>query len=545
MKKFWWKEAVAYQVYPRSFKDSNGDGIGDLNGVTEKLDYLQLLGVDVIWLNPCYKSPNDDNGYDISDYYSIMDEFGTLEDFDRLLAQAHQRNIRVIMDLVVNHTSDEHPWFVESRSSKDNPKREYYIWQSARNGKEPNNWGSFFTPSAWQFDAQSGEYYLHLFSVKQPDLNWESETMRNEIYEMMRWWCERGIDGFRLDAINAIKKRPGLPDSQKKEKTPHGYVFDPDMILNNDGYAGFLKEMNEKIFSPYNVMSVGETSYMTPQMALELVEENKNILNMLFHFEVVDSKEKLTLPLMKKIHRKWYEVLHNKGWQSQYLSNHDQPRQVSVYGNDRVFRKKSAKLLGTMIHLLPGTPFIYQGEELGMTNCVFESIDEFDDISSRHLYEQMLRKGSSVNEALDWLNRYSREHSRTPMQWDSSENAGFTNGRPWLRINSNYRQINADMALKDEDSIFHYYRQLIALRRAEETMIYGDYRDLLPEDEKLYIFERSLDGTVIRVLLNFSDTETVLPGDYSGGFSLLLDNYPPPLQAICSLRPWESIVMKK
>ncbi len=543
MEKRWWKEAVIYQVYPRSFKDSNGDGIGDLNGIIEKIDYLQLLGVDVIWLNPCYKSPNDDNGYDISDYYSIMDDFGTLVDFDRLLAEAHARNIKVIMDLVVNHTSDEHPWFLESRSSKDNPKRDYYIWRPGKAGKEPNNWASFFTPSAWQFDKISGEYYLHLFSVKQPDLNWESEKMRNEIFAMMQWWCERGIDGFRLDAINAIKKRSGLPDSHKKDKTPHGYVFDPDMILNNEGVADFLKEMNDRIFTPYDIMTVGETSYVTPEMALELVDENKNIVNMLIHFEVVDSKEELTLPLLKQINHKWYSVLHGRGWQSQYLSNHDQPRQVSVYGNDTAYRVESAKLLATMIHTLPGTPFIYQGEELGMTNLYFSSIDEFDDISSRHQYEQMLKKGQTEQEALLWLHRFSRENSRTPMQWDGSDHAGFTKGKPWLRVNPNYCEVNAERALADGESIFHYYRKLIALRRREKAIVYGDYRDLLPEDEKLYVYERSLDGRLIRVLLNFSDETTALEKSLTSGFSLEFGNYSQIDTAVGSMRPWESLIL--
>jgi len=545
MEKTWWKEAVAYQVYPRSFKDSNGDGIGDLNGVIEKLDYLHELGIDVIWLNPCYKSPNDDNGYDISDYYSIMEEFGTLDDFDRLLARAHERNIRIIMDLVVNHTSDEHPWFVESRSSKDNPKRDYYIWRPAKGGKEPNNWASFFTPSAWKYDETSGEYYLHLFSVKQPDLNWECEKMRNEIYKMMAWWCERGIDGFRLDAINAIKKRPGLPDSEKGEMNPDGYVFDPDMILNNDGVAGFLKEMNEKIFTPYRVMSVGETSYVTPEMALDLVDEKKKIVNMLFHFEVVDSKEFLTLPLMKEIHQKWYAALHGRGWQSQYLSNHDQPRQVSVYGNDGEFREASAKLLGTMIHTLPGTPFIYQGEEIGMTNLFFHSIEEFNDINSRHQYDQMIKNGMSSADALVWLHRYSRENSRTPMQWDTSDNAGFSSGRPWLKVNPNFKEINVARALGDDNSILRYYQKLISLRKSEPAIVYGDYKDLLPDDSRLYIYERSLDGRFIRVILNFSDESIPLMQPFTEGYAAVLCNYHSAEKKVAALRPWGALVMKR
>jgi len=548
MTKKWWKEAVVYQIYPRSFKDSNGDGIGDLRGIIEKLDYLKELGIDVIWLNPCYASPNDDNGYDISDYYQIMPEFGTMEDFDELLAEAHKRGIKIVMDLVVNHSSDEHKWFIESRSSKDNPYRDYYIWRDPRDGKEPNNWGSFFSPSAWEYDEKTGQYYLHLFSKKQPDLNWEHEPLRQEVYKMMNFWFDKGIDGFRMDVINLIKKPAGLPDSELPSNTAEGYVFDPDLYANNPGLLEFLQEMNRNCMSKYDCMTVGETVNVTPEIALNYVKEENKALNMVFHFEVMEIKENFDLVRFKEIQQKWYDgVMKKGGWNSQYLNNHDQPRQVSIFGNDKEYRLESAKLLGTMLHTLPGTPYIYQGEEIGMTNCQFESIDEFNDIHARYLYSQMLKKGTSSEDALAWLNNYSREHARTPMHWDNTENAGFTTGKPWLKINPNYHKINVKDALNDPNSVFYHYKKLIALRKANEVMVYGDFHDLTPTHKEIYAYTRSLNGVEWLIALNFTSENKELDIGRSVEGKVVLSNYSDYLGKgqTLNLRPYEAVIIEK
>ncbi|NLU52432.1 MAG: alpha-glucosidase [Clostridiaceae bacterium] len=548
MTKKWWKEAVVYQIYPRSFKDSNGDGIGDLRGIIEKLDYLKELGIDVIWLNPCYASPNDDNGYDISDYYQVMPEFGTMEDFDELLAEAHKRGIKIVMDLVVNHSSDEHKWFIESRSSKDNPYRDYYIWRDPRDGKEPNNWGSFFSPSAWEYDEKTGQYYLHLFSKKQPDLNWEHEPLRQEVYKMMNFWFDKGIDGFRMDVINLIKKPIGLPDSKLPHNTAEGYVFDPDLYANNPGLLEFLQEMNRNVMSKYDCMTVGETVNVTPEIALNYVKEENKALNMVFHFEIMEIKENFDLVRFKEIQQKWYDgVMKKGGWNSQYLNNHDQPRQVSIFGNDKEYRLESAKLLGTMLHTLPGTPYIYQGEEIGMTNCQFTSIDEFNDIHARYLYSQMLKKGTSSEEALSWLNNYSREHARTPMHWDNTENAGFTTGKPWLKINPNYHKINVKDALKDPNSVFYHYKKLIALRKANEVMVYGDFHDLTPTHKEIFAYTRSLNGVEWLIALNFTSDNKELDLGRSVEGKVVLSNYPDYLGKgqTLNLRPYEAVIIEK
>ncbi len=547
MNRKWWKEAVVYQIYPRSFKDSNGDGIGDLRGIIEKLDYLKELGIDVIWLNPCYASPNDDNGYDISDYYSIMPEFGTMEDFDELLEQAHKRGIKIVMDLVVNHTSDEHKWFIESRSSRDNPYRDYYIWRDGKNGKEPNNWGSNFSPSAWEYDEKTNQYYLHLFSKKQPDLNWEHEPLRRDVYKMMNFWFEKGIDGFRMDVINLIKKPEGLPDSKLPPTTAEGYVLDGNLYANNPGLVEFLQEMNKNVMSKYDCMTVGETCFVTPEIALDYVKEDNKALNMVFHFEIMEIKENFDLVRLKEIQQKWYDgIIPKGGWNSQYLNNHDQPRQVSIFGNDKEYREKSAKLLGTMLHTLPGTPYIYQGEEIGMTNCAFNSIDEFKDISAHFSYDQMIKQGKSKEEALDWLNKYSRDHARTPMHWDDTENAGFTKGKPWLKMNPNYKDINVKAALADPESIFYHYKKLIALRKSNDVMVYGDFKDLLPKDPEIYAYTRTLDSTKWLILLNFSDSEKEVTLDMNVEGKVILSNYPEYIAKgqSAQLKPYEAVIVE-
>ncbi|MGE5631121.1 MAG: glycoside hydrolase family 13 protein [Caulobacteraceae bacterium] len=496
MERKWWKEAVVYQVYLRSFYDSDGDGIGDLKGLISKLDYIKDLGADVIWLNPVYKSPNDDNGYDISDYYDIMDEFGTLTDWEELLKEVHQRGLKLIMDLVVNHTSDEHPWFIESRKSKNSRKRDYYIWKEAKNGKEPNNWKSIFQGPAWKWDENSQEYYLHLFSKKQPDLNWKNPEVRREIYAMMKWWLDKGIDGFRMDVINAIVKAENLPDVPSS-----GSI---DLYFNRPGVHELLQEMNREVLSKYDIMTVGETPRVTPEEGLLYVAQDRKELNMIFQFQIHEMK-KWDLMKFKEIQKNWYKALESKGWNSIYLNNHDQPRQVSRYGNDREYRVESAKMLATLLHTLQGTPYIYQGEEIGMTNVAFPSIECYDDIDTVNRYNEMVREGKDPEEALKLLQALSRDNARTPMQWNSSRNAGFTSGKPWLGINPNYTDINVEEAQNDKNSILHYYRKLTKLRKDNLTVVYGNYEPILEENDKIYAYLRCMDSDRLLIILNFSN----------------------------------------
>ncbi|AVX29981.1 oligo-1,6-glucosidase [Carboxydocella thermautotrophica] len=514
MKKAWWKEAVVYQIYPRSFMDSNGDGIGDLRGIISKLDYLQELGVNVIWLCPVYKSPNDDNGYDISDYRNIMTEFGTLADWEELLAEVHKRGMKLIMDLVVNHTSDEHPWFIESRKSRDNPYRDYYIWRPGKDGREPNNWRSFFSGSAWEYDETTGEYYLHLFSRKQPDLNWENPRLRAEIYEMMKWWLDKGIDGFRMDVINAISKVPGLPDAPKRSDDP--YQWGTEYFINGPRIHEFLQEMKREVLDHYDIMTVGETPFVTPEDAIKYTHEESGTLNMVFQFQHMDvdmapnsTKGKWELypwklTDLKKIITTWQKELEGKGWNSIYLENHDQPRSVSRFADDGEYRVPSAKMLATFLLTLQGTPYIYQGQEIGMTNVKFDSIEDYRDIETLNMYREELAKGSKPEEILPLIHAKGRDNARTPMQWDASENAGFTGGQPWIKVNPNYREINVAQALMDPDSVFHYYKRLIRLRKEMPVFVYGTYDLLLPEDEQIYAYTRTMGEEKLLVVLNFS-----------------------------------------
>ncbi len=512
MQKTWWKESVVYQIWPRSFNDSNGDGVGDLRGIIAKLDYLKELGIDVVWLSPVYQSPNDDMGYDISNYRAIMDEFGTLEDWEALLEGLHARGIRLIMDLVVNHTSDEHPWFVESRKSKDNPYRDYYIWRQGHAGREPNNWRSFFTGSTWVYDERTGEYFLHLFSTRQPDLNWENPKVRQEVYAMMRWWLDKGVDGFRMDVINMISKVPGLPNAPimfNSRYQPAGQYF-----LHGPRLLEFLGEMRAEALDTYDTLTVGETPGATTAQAVELTNPDSGPLDMVFHFEHMDLDTEPGLPLgvkewdlleLKQVTSRWQEDLEGRGWNSQYLSNHDQPRQVSRFGNDQQYRVESAKMLATFLHMLQGTPYIYQGEELGMTNVAFPSIEDYRDIATRNAYRELTEEHALDHEhVMARIHRKSRDNARTPMQWDASENAGFTSGTPWIKLNPNYREINAAQALADPNSIFYYYQALIKLRKANPVIVYGRYELLLPDDREIYAFTRTLDDDRLLVILNFS-----------------------------------------
>lgn len=535
MERKWWKEGVVYQIYPRSFYDSNGDGIGDLQGIIRKLDYLKKLGVDIIWLSPVYSSPNDDNGYDISNYRQIMAEFGTMQDMERLIAEMHKRGMKIIMDLVVNHTSDEHPWFIESRSSRDNPYRDYYIWRKGKDRKPPNNWGSRFGGSAWEYDQTTGEYYLHLFSRKQPDLNWENPRVREEVYDMMRWWLDKGIDGFRMDVINMISKVKGLPDGRirKGEK----YSKDDSYYINGPRVHEYLQEMNKRVLSHYDIMTVGETPGVTPEIARKYVDFDRNELNMLFHFELMEIDRQSTkwkprkwrLTELKEIFTKWYEGLKEKGWNSLYMSNHDQPRMVSRFGDDRKYRVESAKMLATLLHTLPGTPYIYQGEEIGMTNVAFETIADYRDIETLNWYREKKKEGVPEEKIMAAIHRTSRDNARTPVQWDDSPNAGFTGGVPWIKVNPNYKEINVSRALKDPDSIFYYYRKLIKLRKENPVIVYGDYKLILAEDESIYAYLRRLENDSLLVILNFftRPARFHLPEDIEyGDKELLISNYP-------------------
>ena len=538
MEKRWWKESVVYQIYPRSFCDSNGDGIGDLNGITGKLDYLKELGIDVIWLSPVYKSPNDDNGYDISDYQAIMDEFGTMEDFDRMLATAHEKGIKIMMDLVVNHTSDEHKWFIESRKSTDNPYRDYYIWRPAKeDGSLPNNWGSCFSGPAWEYDKTTDMYFLHLFSKKQPDLNWDNPAVRQDVFDMMNWWLKKGVDGFRMDVISLISKEPGLPD---KETGINGYATF-NVSANGPHVHEYLQEMRQKALNNADTITVGECSGVTLEEAKKYARSDEKELNMVFQFEHmdVDSDEKagkwttrkMDLRNLKKILTRWQKGLQDIAWNSLYWENHDQPRSVSRFGNDNpAYRETSAKMLATCLHMMQGTPYVYQGEELGMTNAYFTELKDYRDIESIQYFHEYTEAGIYTPEyMMKCLMLRGRDNARTPMQWDDSANAGFTTGTPWIKVNSNYPKVNAKQEISDPDSVFSYYKKLIRLRHENEIIVYGDYKLLAPEDEALFIYTRMLGTQRLMVLCNFTEKEVSIPAEVTeqipADAKLLIGNY--------------------
>ncbi|WP_340034198.1 alpha-glucosidase [Paenibacillus sp. FSL E2-0202] len=557
MNRTFWKEAVVYQIYPRSFQDSNGDGIGDLQGIISRLDYLQKLGVDVVWLSPVYKSPNDDNGYDISDYQDIMDEFGTLQDWEELLTGLHARGLKLMMDLVINHSSDEHPWFVESRSSKDNPYRDYYIWRpGGPDGERPNNWSSVFSGPAWELDETTGEYYLHLFSRKQPDLNWENPQLREELYKMITFWLDKGVDGLRMDVINMISKVEGLPSSHRDGLAPGELAWGGEYYMNGPRVHEFLHEMNDKVLSNYNIMTVGETPGATVEDAILYTDEERKELQMVFQFEHMDVDSgpdgkwdvaPWTLSKLRDILHKWQVGLADKGWNSLYLNNHDQPRMVSRFGDDGKYRVISAKMLATLLHTLKGTPYIYQGEEIGMTNVKFTAIEHYKDIEILNMYrEKVTEGGADPNSVLNAIHIKGRDNARTPMQWDDSANAGFTEGEPWLKVNPNYKEINVEQALADSDSIFYYYQRLLALRKKNPIMAYGEYKLLLPEHEDIYAYTRTLDDEKWLVLLNFNEVpQTVdLSAELSKATELIIGNYPDDAPTRELLRPYEARVYR-
>ena len=536
MNKTWWKECVVYQIYPRSFADSNGDGIGDLRGILGKLDYLKTLGVDVVWLSPVYKSPNDDNGYDISDYQDIMTEFGTLADWDELVAAMHARGLKLVMDLVVNHSSDEHPWFVESRKSKDNPYRDYYIWRQGKDGGAPNNWQSFFTGPAWELDPATGEYFLHLFSKRQPDLNWENPKVRRAVFDMMHWWLKRGVDGFRMDVINMLSKVPGLPDAEPVDGKRH--VQGSEHFICGPRLSEFLAEMKSDVLSKYDILTVGETPMVSPEDAIDLTHEETGALNMVFQFEHMDvdriGPRLLDRPdglkTFKAVLTRWQKGLEGRAWNSNYLSNHDQPRPVSRYGDDGALRVVSAKMLATLNHLQQGTPYIYQGEEIGMTNVAFESIADYRDIAALNVYKvQTEQYGQDPQTVLAGLHLKSRDNARTPMQWSAASQAGFTTGEPWIKVNPNYTTVNVEQALADPDSVFYYYQKLIQLRKANPVFVYGTYDLILADDPEIFAFTRTLESERLLVVLNVSGNTPTFSAPvglaYAGG-ELLIANYP-------------------
>ena len=549
MEKKWWKEAVAYQIYPRSFMDSNNDGIGDLQGIISKLDYLKDLGIDVIWICPVYKSPNDDNGYDISDYQDIMSDFGTMEDFNELLSEIHKRNMKIIIDLVINHTSDEHPWFIESRSSKQNPKRDWYIWREGKDNKEPNNWESIFKGSAWEYDENTKEYYLHLFSKKQPDLNWENEDMRNEIYKMINWWLDKGIDGFRVDAISHINKEEGLVDMDNPDNLKYVPSFDKHM--NVEGIHDYLRELKENKFSKYDIMTVGDANGVKAEQATDWVGENDGKFNMLFQFEHIDlwNSSEFNLPNLKKVWNKWQVNLENDGWNALFIENHDITRVVSSWGDDTRFLKESAKALGLLYFMHKGTPFIYQGQEIGMTNVKFNDINEYDDIRSINEYNQLINQGMSPKDALEHIWNTSRDNTRTPMQWDDSLNAGFSKSNPWIHVNPNYKYINVKEQLEDDDSILNFYKKMIKIKKSSECLIYGKYNLILEDDTNIFAYERILNDEKFLVICNLKSEssnykyekltlkyENLILSNYNVDAHKDLNNF--------ELKPWEARLYK-
>ena len=548
----WWKDVVVYQIYPRSFCDSNGDGIGDLNGITSKLDYLKALGVDVLWLSPHFDSPNADNGYDIRDYRKVMAEFGTMDDFDRLVREASARGLKIILDLVVNHTSDEHGWFQESLKSKDNPYRDWYIWRDGRDGGPPNNYTAFFGGSAWKLDPATGQYYLHYFAEKQPDLNWETPAVRAEVCDTMRFWLDKGVAGFRMDVIPFISKRPGLPDLTAEQLSHPELVYADGPRVHE-----FLQEMHREVLGPYDAVSVGEAFGVTFDQSLLFTDARRRELSMIFHFDLVRldrdgwRKTQWTLPQVKAVYSRIDAAAGEHGWNTSFLGNHDNPRAVSHFGNDTPrWRDLSAKALATVLLTQRATPFIYQGDELGMTNYPFQGLEDFDDVEVRGLWALLVTTGKvSAQEFLGHLRQNSRDHARTPVQWSSGPNAGFTTGKPWLAVNPNYSDINAADQLDDPDSVFHYHRRLLALRRGNRALVHGAYHDLAPDHDRVLAFTRALGDSrwLIVVLFGEQPCEFALPEGLSIGEAVLDNGAGPtagPGDTVLHLAPWQAVVYK-
>ncbi|WP_283684108.1 glycoside hydrolase family 13 protein [Clostridium perfringens] len=552
MNKKWWKELIAYQIYPKSFMDSNGDGIGDIQGIISKLDYLKDLGIDLIWLCPMYKSPNHDNGYDISDYKDILDEFGTMDDFNELLSEVHNRGMKLIIDLVINHTSHEHPWFIESRSSRDNPKRDWYIWRDGKEDEEPNNWESIFKGSAWEFCENSEQYYLHLFAKEQPDLNWENKEVRNELYKMINWWLDKGIDGFRVDAISHIKKEEGLKDMDNPEGLK--YVSSFEKHMNVEGINSHLKELKEETFSKYDIVTVGEANGVSANEADHWVAEDEGTFNMIFQFEHLnlwnyEEGQGFDVKAYKDVLTNWQNSLEGKGWNALFIENHDIPRVVSTWGNDKEYLTECAKAFGAIYFLQKGTPFIYQGQELGMTNVKYHSISEYDDVKTINTYNERIESGVSEEIALKEAWVTSRDNSRTPMQWNSNKNAGFTCGKPWIGVNENYKTINVEVEERDENSVLNFYKKLIRLKKSNEALIYGVYDLILEEDENIFAYTRTLNNHKFLIMANLTEEKAkyIYEKEKLNSKDLILNNY-----EVCAhenlteftLKPYECRVYK-
>ena len=534
-KKEWWKNAVIYQVYPKSFQDSNGDGIGDIKGIISRLDYLMTLGIDAIWLSPVYRSPQDDNGYDIADYQDIDPMFGSLADMEELIVEAGKRNIKIIMDMVLNHSSDEHRWFVEAKKGKDNPYHDYYVWRDGKEGVPPNDMTSAFGGSAWEWVPQLGQYYLHQFSVKQPDLNWDNPKLRKELYDMILWWMDKGVGGFRFDVIDLIAKEP-----------------DRKITSNGTRLHEYIREMTANTLSKGNLLTVGEAWSATPETAKLYSNPDGSEVSMVFQFEHImldqePGKDKwdmipLSLPALKRCYEKWQNTLFDKGWNSLFLDNHDLPRIVSRWGNDGKYRVESAKMLATMLHGMQGTPYIYQGEELGMTNVQFPDISDYEDIETLNVYKERIAAGYPKEAVMKSIYARSRDNARTPMQWNDGRNAGFTDGTPWFALNPNYTVINAENALEDKNSVFYYYQKLILLRKEYQVFLDGSFTLLLPEDEKIFAYVRKNEDSELLVCVNFTDEELSLPEacKWHDG-ELLIHNYDGELGS--ELRPYEAFMV--
>lgn len=546
MTKNWWKESVMYQIYPRSFKDSNGDGIGDIRGIIEKIDYIADLGVDLIWLGPVYESPNDDNGYDISDYYAIHPEFGTMADFRELLTLLHNRGIKLIMDLVVNHSSDEHKWFEESKKSKDNPYRDYYIWKEGKNGGPPNNWQAFFGGGAWQYDANTNEWYHHLFTVKQPDLNWENPKLREEIYKMMRFWLDMGVDGFRMDVISLISKKLEFEDTDVQTLMHQVSNYN----ANGPRIHEFLQEMNREVLSKYDIMTVGEGPGITKELANLYIGKSRKELNMLFQLELMfmdngpggkfDIQE-VSLVDFKRLFREWNDAIGADGWNNIFLDNHDFPRMLSRYGNDRAYRYQAATLLSTFLLTMRGTPCIYMGSEIGMANVAFDSIDDYRDIETLHYHKISKENGADMDDVMRRIHIQGRDNVRVPIQWSDDAHAGFTSGTPWIKANPEYKEVNVENDRDADQSIYRFYQELIQLRKSDDTFVYGDFEDLLPADPYLYCYRRSYGEVVYTIVLNFSDFHQVTPA-LDDKVVLVQCNYVNPKSKV--LLPWEARVYR-
>lgn len=557
MKKRWWKEAVIYQIYPRSFNDSNGDGIGDIPGITEKVDYLEWLGVDGVWLNPVYDSPNDDNGYDVRNYEKIMDEYGNIEEWEELLNALHDRDINIIMDFVPNHTSDEHRWFENSRSPRKNEYRDYYFWRSGKNDGPPNDWDSVFGGSAWEYDERAGQYYLHLFSKKQPDLNWDNPEVRESIYEAMRFWLRKGVDGLRLDVINFISKAANLPYAGSDK---HPGARGSKYYIDGPNVHQYIQEMHEEVFADFDMVAIGETPLVNLEDGKQYIDPDSNELDMLFHFDHVTfdkgpkgdwgKQRDWNLTELKEIFGRWIEAADEVGgWMAHYLSNHDQPRAVSRYGNDQEYRVESAKTLATLLLTLPGTPFIYQGCEIGMTNYPFQSIEDIQDVSTRNHFQELKQEGKidSFEEVKESVRFWSRDNARTPMQWSDQNYADFSQSKPWLAVHPNHEGVNVERERSDQNSVLNYYRRLIALRKSAEVLVYGEYKPLLQNHEKIFAYLREWKGDRVMVAMNFTPEEVTILEELSfDRKQLLLGNYGNEAAPLKNqrLKPYQSAIFR-